>query len=44
MAVNDDEKLFVRAISRVICDKFEVSDEVILKRIKSEKIWRELNF
>lgn len=44
LAESDDEELLIRAISRIICDKFEVSDSVIFRRIKYEKIWQELNF
>ena len=39
---NNDELLF-QAISRVICDKFGVSDGVIFRRIRSEKISNEFN-
>ena len=42
LAESDDEELLIRAVSRIICDKFEVSDSVIFKRIKYEKIWQEL--
>ena len=40
---NNDELLF-QAISRVICDKFGVSDGVIFRRIRNEKIWNEFDF
>ena len=36
---NDDE-LLKQAISRVICDKFGVSDKVIFRRIKNEQVWQ----
>ena len=39
LAESDDEELLIRAVSRIICDKFEVSDSVIFRRIKNEKIW-----
>jgi Zn-dependent peptidase ImmA (M78 family) len=39
LAESDDEELLIRAVSRIICDKFEVSDSVIFRRIKYEKIW-----
>lgn len=37
----DDDDLLIQAISRVICSKFGVSEGVIRRRIKSEKIWSE---
>ncbi len=40
---SDDDESLIRAVSRVICDKFDVSDSVIFKRIKNERIWKELN-
>jgi Zn-dependent peptidase ImmA (M78 family) len=36
------DELIIKAISRVICSKFGVSETVIYKRIKSEKIWENL--
>ena len=39
---NNDELLF-QAISRVICDKFGVSDGVIFRRIRNEKIPNEFD-
>ena len=44
LVVNSDDEMLKQAISRVICDTFGVSDSVILKRIRNEKIWNELNF
>jgi len=38
LAETDNEELLIRAVSRIICDKFEVSDGVIVKRIKSERV------
>lgn len=43
LAESDDDELLIRAISRIICDKFDVSDSVIFRRIKNEKIWQDLN-
>lgn len=43
LAERDDEELLIRAISRIICDTFEVSNEVIFRRFKYEKLWEELN-
>lgn len=40
---NNDE-LLIQAISRVLCDKFGVSDGVIFKRIRNEKIWNNFGF
>ncbi|HDP98047.1 MAG TPA: ImmA/IrrE family metallo-endopeptidase, partial [bacterium] len=36
---SDDEELLIRAVSRIVCDIFDVSDEVIFRRIKYEKVW-----
>lgn len=44
LSESDNEELLMRAISRIICDKFEVSDSVIFRRIKNENIWQDLNF
>jgi hypothetical protein len=38
-----DEDLLIRGISNIICMRFCVSDVVIDKRIKKEKILKELN-
>jgi len=38
----DDDDLLIQAISRVICGQFGVSEGVIRRRIKSEKIWLEI--
>jgi hypothetical protein len=35
----DDDELVIKAISRVICSKFGVSEKVIRRRIQSEKLW-----
>lgn len=35
---NDSEDFLIQAVSRVVCDKFGVSERVIFRRIKSEKI------
>lgn len=43
MAENETDELLIKAISRIICDNFDVSDGVISRRIKNEKIWGELN-
>lgn len=40
---SDDDDLIIQAISRVICSKFGVSEGVIRRRIKSEKIWSGIN-
>lgn len=39
---SDDDDLLIQAISRVICGKFGVSEGVIRRRIKSEKIWSQI--
>jgi hypothetical protein len=39
----DDDDLLIQAVSRVICNKFGVSEGVVRRRIKSEKIWSEIN-
>ncbi|MBD3337584.1 MAG: ImmA/IrrE family metallo-endopeptidase [Candidatus Lokiarchaeota archaeon] len=39
----EDEELLIRAVSRIICDTFDVSDEVIFRRVKYEKVWSEIN-
>ncbi len=36
---NNHDDLLITALSRVICSKFDVSEYVIDKRIKREKIW-----
>jgi len=41
---NSNDDLLFQAVSRVICDRFRVSDGVILKRIRNEKIWKEFDF
>lgn len=40
---NDEDSLLIQAISRIICDDFGVSSEVVSKRIKIEKIMEELD-
>jgi hypothetical protein len=35
----DDEENTIQAVSRVICRKFQVSPEVIARRIRIEKAW-----
>ena len=44
LAENETDELLIQAISRIICDKFDVSDGVIFRRIKNERIWCELEF
>lgn len=39
LAEQESEELLTHAISRVICDKFNVSDQVIYRRIKNENLW-----
>lgn len=41
---NDNDERLIDAISKVICDKFRVSSNVIYKRIRSEKVWDEMKF
>ena len=41
---NDNDERLIDAISKVICDKFRVSPNVIYNRIRSEKLWDELKF
>ncbi|MBA7521224.1 hypothetical protein ES705_13328 [subsurface metagenome] len=41
---NENDERLIDAISKVMCDKFRVSPTVIYKRIRSEKLWDELNF
>ena len=41
---NENDERLIDAISKIICDKFRVSPTVIYKRIRSEKIWDELEF
>lgn len=36
-----DDEILIQAISRVICGKFGVSEGVIFRRIRNEKIWQE---
>ncbi|MBN1348525.1 ImmA/IrrE family metallo-endopeptidase [candidate division KSB1 bacterium] len=43
MTESDDDELLIKAISRIVCDKFDVSESVISRRIKNEKMWDELN-
>jgi len=38
----DNDDLLIQAISRVICSKFGVSEGVIKRRIRSERIWPEI--
>ena len=38
----NSDNMLIEAISRVICKDFGVSDEVICRRIRSEKLWEEL--
>lgn len=40
---NNDDKL-KDAISKVICDVFCVSSQVIYRRINAEKVWDQLGF
>jgi len=42
--LDDEKEALVDAISREICGKFNVSPQVIQKRIRIEKIWEELDF
>jgi Zn-dependent peptidase ImmA (M78 family) len=35
----DDEENMIQAVSRVICKKFQVSPEVVARRIRIEKAW-----
>jgi len=35
----DSEEDLIEALSRLVCDKFAVSSQVIQRRIRSEKIW-----
>lgn len=41
---NENDERLIDAISKVICDKFRVSSNVIYRRIRSEKLWDELKF
>lgn len=41
---NDSDDLLITAISKVICDNFGVSDGVLYRRIKYEKIWETMKF
>ena len=41
---NENDERLIDSISKIICDKFRVSPTVIYKRIRSEKIWDELEF
>lgn len=38
-SLTDSEEDLLEAISRIVCDKFGVSSQVIQKRIRVEKIW-----
>lgn len=38
----NNEDMIIQAVSRKICDVFGVSEDVIKKRIRNEKIWEEL--
>jgi len=44
LVTNDNDERLIDAISKVICDKFGVSSNVIYRRIRSEKLWDELKF
>ncbi|MGB8952540.1 MAG: ImmA/IrrE family metallo-endopeptidase [Candidatus Aminicenantales bacterium] len=37
----DDEENLIQAASRIICKKFQVSPEVISRRIRIEKVWQD---
>jgi len=37
-----DDDMLIRALSRIICDFFQVSEQVVHKRISAEKIWKDL--
>lgn len=37
--IYNNEDVLIEGISRVLCDKFHVSDTVIFRRIKNEKVW-----
>jgi hypothetical protein len=41
MAGGDEESL-IYAISRTICTRFVVSPEVIARRIRAEKVWKQI--
>ncbi len=40
MSIREDEEMIKDAVSRIICGKFQVSYQVIYRRISSENIWR----
>ncbi len=39
VSISDNEDMIKDAVSKIICGKFQVSDQVIYRRINSENIW-----
>lgn len=42
VSINKDEEMIKDAVAKIICGKFQVSDQVIYRRINSENIWDDI--